>query len=188
MDGFLLTMIVVFLAETGGRTQLLAAALSKRFGNRGDVILALCGATICNSVLAAAAGSLVDGWISEDALRLFTALAYIFAGSGMLAWQRKIDLLEKWKLSPLWTSYCGIFILQFGDKGQFLIAANAANWQAWVLVMLGGIAGILAACIPAIIWRERMADKLPIQTIRMTAGALLLLAGIYLALAAFRII
>lgn len=188
MDGFLLTLIVVFFAETGGRTQLLAAALAQRFGNERDIILALVGATICNSILAAAAGSLVDQWISQDALRLFTALAYIFGGCGMLWWQRGVDLLENWKFSPLWTAFFGIFILQFGDKGQFLIAANAANWDAWILVMIGGIIGVLAAAIPAIIWREKMAKLLPIQAIRMTAGAILLLAGIYLVLMAFRII
>jgi len=188
MDGFLLSMIVLFLVETGGRTQLLAAALAQRFGNERDIILALCGATICNSIISAAAGSIVDGWISEDALRLFTALAYIFAGAGMLSWQRKIDLLEKWKLSPLWTAFFGILILQFGDKGQFLIAANAANWDAWGLIMVGSIAGILAATIPVVIWREKLARHLPIQAIRITVGAVMLLVGVYLALMAFRII
>jgi len=188
MDGFLLTLIVIFFAEMGGRTQLLAAALAARFCNVRDIIVGLLAATICNSMIVAAAGSLIDQWISQDALRLFTALAYIFAGIGMLGWQRKIDLLEKWNLSPLWTSYFGILILQFGDKGQFLIAANAANWDAWILVLIGGVMGVMAAAVPAIIWREKMADLLPIPAIRMTAGSCLLLAGIYLTLIAFRII
>lgn len=188
MDGFLLTLIVIFFTEMGGRTQLLAAALAVRFGNIRDVIIGLLAATICNSMIVAAAGSLIDQWISRDALSLFTALAYIFAGAGMLGWQRKIELLESWKLSPLWTSYFGILILQFGDKGQFLIAANAANWDAWILVLIGGILGVMAAAIPAIVWREKMAKLLPIPAIRMTAGSFLLLAGIYLMLIAFRII
>ncbi|MEE9434457.1 MAG: TMEM165/GDT1 family protein [Sphingorhabdus sp.] len=188
MDGFLITMIAVFLAETGDRTQLLSAALAQRFGNERDVFIGLLAATLLNSFIAVLAGSLVDGWISEDALRLFTSLAYIFAGGGMLLWQRKIDLLEKWKMGPLWTSFFGILILQFGDKGQFLIAANAANWDAWGLVFAGGVAGILAASGLAMILRERLAKILPMQAIRMTAGACLLLIGLYLALMALRLI
>ncbi len=188
MDGFLITMIAVFLAETGGRTQLLSAALAQRFDDEKTVFVALVAATLINSMLAAGAGSILDSWISEDALLLFTALAYIFAGAGMLMWQRKIDLLEKWKLSPLWTSFLGLLILQFGDKGQFLIMVNSANWDAWGLVCAGGIAGVLAASGPAIVLREKLAARLPLKSIRMTAGAAMLLVGLYMALMAFRLI
>ena len=188
MDGFLITLIAVFLAETGDRTQLLSAALAKRFGDNKTVFIALIAATFINSLLAAAAGSVVDGWISEDALRLFTSLAYIFAGGGMLLWQRPIDLLERWKTTPLLTSFFGILILQFGDKSQFLIAANAANSEQWGLVLLGGIVGVAAASGLAIILKERLAKLLPMQAIRMTAGAALLLIGLYLALIALRLI
>lgn len=188
MEGFLITLVAVFLAETGDRTQLLSAALAQRFNDEKTVFIALIAATFINSLLAAAAGSIVDGWISEDALKLFTSLAYIFAGAGMLLWQRPIDLLDGWKTPPLLTAFLGISILQFGDKSQFLIAANAANSEQWGLVMAGGMFGIAAASGLAIVLRERLAEILPMLAIRMTSGAILLLIGIYLALTALRLI
>jgi putative Ca2+/H+ antiporter (TMEM165/GDT1 family) len=188
MDGLLITLIVVFLAETGDRTQLLAAALAQRFGNERKIFFGLIAATVINSLLVAVAGSVIDHWISEDSLRLFTAMAYIFAGIGMLLWRQKIDLLENWKTGPFWTAFLGIGILQFGDKGQFLILVHAANWPMWGMVFAGGVLGMLAACAPAIVWREKLAEILPIQSIRLTAGSFMLLAGLYLALMAFRLI
>jgi putative Ca2+/H+ antiporter (TMEM165/GDT1 family) len=88
----------------------------------------------------------------------------------------------------LLTAFFGILILQFGDKSQFLIAANAANSKHWGLVMAGGMLGIVAASGLAIILRERSAKILPMLAIRMTSGAMLLLIGIYLALMALRLI
>ena len=60
---------------------------------------------------------------SSDAVTMMIALAYIFAGAGMLMWRRSVNQLQGWKLGGFWTAFLGLGILQFGDKGQFIIAA-----------------------------------------------------------------
>ncbi len=185
MDAFLTTFLSVILAEMGDRTQILAAALALRFHKDGTIIAGLALATLLNCMLSAVGGSVIDGWISEAPLKLFAGLAYIFAGAGMLMWRRKVDPLLGWKTGAFWTAFLGLFILQFGDKSQFIIAANAARADLWGFVLAGGFAGIMAACLPAIILRERLAVILPVKPIRWAGGALLLLWGVLLALDAF---
>ena len=188
MDALLATFIAVFLAEIGDRSQILAAALALRYHNNKAVLAGLTLATLLNCALSATIGSRVDDWISDEPLRLFTALAYIFAGAGMLIWRRPVDILTRWKLGALGTSFTGLFILQFGDKSQFLIAAHAANTQVWGFALAGGILGVLGACIPAILLRERLAVIIPLNLIRKIAGSLLLLWGIFLALDALALV
>ncbi len=188
MDAIILTFIILFLAESGDRTQLLGAVLAKRFGHEGQVFLGLMCATVINCVLVAFAGYVMHHFMSADAQRMFAGCAYIFTAFGMLVWRRPLDVLEKWKTGPFLTAFLGIAILQFGDKGQFVIAAHAAWWNDWAFISLSGAAGIMAACAPAIYFKETMAKVLPMHTLRRFFGVLMMMAGMWLVLRAFRLI
>ncbi|MEP3225220.1 MAG: TMEM165/GDT1 family protein [Parasphingorhabdus sp.] len=185
MDAFLTSLFALLLAEIGDRPQILCAALAIRYGRVAPIIGALGLATLLNCVISALGGSAVNQWISEEPLRLFYALSLFLAGIGMVAWRRPVDLLEKWTLGPFWTSFFGLFILQFGDKGQFIIAATAARTDAWYFAAAGGWIGIMLACVPAIVFQEKIAEILPFRLIRRGAGLVFLLIGAILALSAW---
>lgn len=106
----------------------------------------------------------------------------------MLAWRRPVDLLENWSLGPFWTSFLGLFILQLGDKGQFILAATAARTDMWSFAAVGGWFGVMIACVPAILLRQQLATYVPIQTVRYAGGAAFLLIGSILALGAWGIV
>ena len=188
METFLIAFIAVAFAEMCDRPQLLAAALASRFGRNGPVIAGLVIASLINALVSAYAGSFIKDWISEDPLLLFRSLAYLFAGVDMLAPRKAIDLLAGWKTGPFWTSLLGLFILQFGDKSQFIIAVEGAAGQHWLLAALGGWLGMLVAGIAAIILKQRLAELLPLKALRLTAGALMLALGVAMALSAWRIL
>lgn len=188
MDGLLTTLISVLLAEMGDRTQILAAALAIRFRGDRAVLFGLALATLINCALSAVAGSVMDSWISEAPLRLFSALSYLFAGFGMLLWRRPVDVLPGWRTGAFLTSFLGLFILQLGDKSQFIILTQSAQSALWGFVLVGGWIGIMIACVPAIILQDRLAVIIPIKGIRLGGGILLLLWGLYLALGAFTLI
>lgn len=188
MDSLIATFLTLILAETGDRTQLLAAALALRFADNRAVIVGLALASLANCLLSAFAGSFIDQWISQDPLRLFNGLAYGLAGAAMLAGRRKVDLLDRWKTGPFLTAFLGIFILQFGDKGQFIIGANAAMADHWIFPAIGGWLGTLAAIIPAILLRERLARLLPLTKIRIAAGVFFCAFGLFQALRAWHFI
>ena len=188
MDSLLATFFSVLIAEMGDRPQILAAALALRFRNDRMVIWALGLAAALNCAISTVAGSVIDEWISQDPLRLFNGLAYVSAGVAMLWWRRPVDLLDGWKIAPFMTAFLGLFILQFGDKAQFIIAANSAMTPHPMFTGLGGWLGIMAAVVPAILLKERLAQLLPLPTIRKTGGVLLLLWGVLQALHAWRIL
>ena len=188
MDALLATLLSVFLAEMGDRTQILAAALALRYHKNGAVLAGLGCATLLNCSISAAGGSVIDQWISEAPLKLFAGMAYIFAGAGMLMWRRVVDPLSGWKTPAFLTAFLGLFILEFGDKSQFIIAAQAARTDFWGMTLAGGFLGIMAATIPAVILRERLAQIVPLKPIRWASGALLLGWGLVLGLQAFALL
>ncbi len=175
------------LAEFGDRPQILCAALAMRYGRISPIIWGLGLATLCNCMISVIAGSAVNQWISEEPLRLLYALSLVFAGAGMVAWRRPTNLLENWSLGPFWTSFLGLFILQFGDKGQFILAATAARTDMGIFAAVGGWIGVMIACVPAILLRRRLAEVIPIQAVRFGGGAAFLLIGSILALSAWGI-
>ncbi len=187
MDAFLTSLFALLLAEIGDRPQILCAALAIRYGRVKPIIAGLALATLLNSVISAYLGSAVNQWISEDPLQLFYALSLVLAGAGMLAWRRPVDLLEGWTLGPFWTSFLGIFILQLGDKGQFILAATAARTDMWAFAAAGGWIGVMIACVPALIMQEKLAQILPIKTIRQVGGGVFFVIGLFLALSAWGI-
>lgn len=188
MDSLLVTLFSVLLTEMGDRPQILAAALALRFRNERVVIAALAFSTAVNCAISAAAGSVIDQWISEDPVHLFNGLAYVSAGVAMLWWRRPVDLLAGWNMGPFLTAFAGLFILQFGDKAQFIIGANAAMTPHWGFTAVGGWLGIMAAVIPAILLKDQLARRLPLAQIRIAGGLLILFWGIFQALRAWRIL
>jgi len=187
VDAFLTSLFALALAEFGDRPQILCAALAIRYGRLSPIVWGLGLATLCNCAISAVAGTAIHQWISEDALQLFYALSLIFAGIGMVAWRRPVDLLEKWSIGPFWTSFLGLFILQFGDKGQFILIATAARTGMGSFAAAGGWFGVMMACLPAILFHRQLRDNIPMATIRHAGGAAFLLIGAGLALGAWGI-
>jgi len=187
MDALLTSMFAVALAEMGDRPQILCAALAMRFGNNRPVMMGLALATAINCLISAIGGVAVNGWISEDPVKMFYALSLIFAGLGMVMWRRPVDLLDGWTLGAFATSFLGLFILQLGDKAQFIVAATSARTDQWLLAALGGWIGIMAACVPALLMREKLAEILPLRALRLGGGFLLLFIGAIVATSALRL-
>ena len=188
MDAFLTSLFALALAEIGDRPQILCAALVIRYGKVTPILWGLGLATALNCLISALGGSVVNQWISEEPLRLFYALSLIFAGAGMLAWRRPVELLEKWTIGPFWTAFLGIFILQLGDKGQFILAATAARTDMWIFAAIGGWIGVMIACVPALVFQEKLAQMIPITRIRQFGGVVFLIIGGAMALGAWGIL
>lgn len=187
MEAFVTCLLLTALVQMGDRSQLLCAALALRFDKTAQMVAAVVVASGVNAGLAAFGGVVIGDWISRDALRLFYALSLLFAGAGMLAWRRPVDVLEGWRIGTFLTTLLGILILQFGDKGQFIVAATAARSHDLLWPLLGGWAGGALGLLPAVIWRDALATW-PLRSIRIAGAMVITLIGAWLALAAFGLI
>ena len=76
------------------------------------------------------------------------------------------------------------FLAEIGDKTQIATIALAARFEQFYPVVLGTTLGMMLANIPAVLIGDKIADKLPVKAIRITAavmfaalGALTLVGG-----------
>jgi Ca2+/H+ antiporter, TMEM165/GDT1 family len=98
------------------------------------------------------------------------------------------DPLTGWKIGAFATTALGLFILQFGEGTQFLIAGLAVNAKVPALAAIGATLGICAVTIPMALAGVALRDRLPIRAMRIVPAILFLVTGIWSAVSALRLI
>jgi putative Ca2+/H+ antiporter (TMEM165/GDT1 family) len=188
VDVLLTTFLAALLAELGDKTQLLVIILAARFNKPGAVIAAVAVAALANGLIAAAGGVLINGVITLRATSLLVAIALVLAGLGNFFPQKRPDMGSTWKTGAFLTTAGCFFLLEFGDKTQFLTAALAAQYDSLMLAAAGAAAGVAAANVPAALLGERLEKLMPLKGVRAGVGALFLLFGFVVAVNALRLV
>lgn len=188
MDALLPAFLAALFAELGDKTQILAMLLAAKFHRSGAVLAGIAAAALANSLIAAAGGQVIAGLINFRAISLMVALALLGAGLGALIRQRPPALADKWKLGAFGTSAIAVFIVEFGDKTQFLTLTLAARADSLLLAAFGATAGILLAATPAVLLGPDLAKIASLRRIRMGVGLLFLLIGAIAAVAALGLV
>jgi putative Ca2+/H+ antiporter (TMEM165/GDT1 family) len=188
MDGLVTTFLAALLAEFGDKTQLLVAALAVRYGRPGPVLLGVAVAALANSLVAALGGVFIHDFITLRATSLLVALALVFAGVGGLIGGKAPEIGDTSGRSPFLVAAASFFVLELGDKTQFLTGALAARFDTLVLAAAGATAGVIAANVPAALLADRWAALFPMKPVRIAIAALFLVAGFIVAINAWRLI
>jgi putative Ca2+/H+ antiporter (TMEM165/GDT1 family) len=187
VDAFVLSFVVIFVAELGDKSQLMALAFASRY-RAMTVLVAVTLAT-----LLVHAGSVLVG--SAFALALPTAAIQVAAGLAFFvfaAWTIRGDELDdddarraqrtgRWAVVTIGTAF---FLAELGDKtmlATITLATTEEPWGTW----LGSTAGMVAADAMAIALGAFLGTRLPERAVRLFAaasfvvfGALLLLEGL----------
>ena len=187
MDALLTTLIAALLAEIGDRTQLFVIVLAARFGRPGPILAGLALAALANSLIAAFGGTLISDLVNLRALSLLVALALLFAGVGSLIRRKTPDMAASWRTGAFLTAALSLFLLEFGDKTQFLTFALASRFDSVVLASAGAAIGIVAANVPAALLGNRLGQVAPLTAIRYAIAALFLVGGFIVAVKALEL-
>lgn len=188
MEPLVTAFVGAALAEWGDKTHFLVMALAARFGRPGRILAGAALAALAGSAIAAVAGSLLAGIITIRALTLLVAVALLFAGFAGLIGERAPERALKWTHTPFLAAAIGFFVVEFGDRSQFLTFAIAARYDSAVLTALGATAGLLAASVPAALHGEQLAKAAPMRGLKTAIACLFLLAGLIVAIHSRRLI
>lgn len=190
MDSFvtalLVSFAVIFVAELGDKSQLMAMTFATRYRPWPVLI----GITIATGVVHAVSvgvgyglgAALPTGWIN-----LIAAVAFL----GFGAWTLKGDALtdaekekaEKSKGSAILAVSVAFFLAELGDK-TMLATITLATTHGWFGTWLGSTVGMVAADALAILVGRWLGKRLPEKVIKYGAAALFALFGIWLAVEA----
>jgi len=185
VEAFLVSTVVVGLAEIGDKTQILSLMLAARFLRPVPIIFGILFATIANHAAAGLAGTFFGGLLSGPWMRWILGLSFL----SVAVWAMFPDKYEAddrviSRSGAFTATLCAFFIAEIGDKTQIATVGLAARFEQFGPVVIGTTLGMMLANIPAVLIGDRIAEKLPIGAIRITAavvfaalGALTLIGG-----------
>ena len=185
MTALLASFVAAFLCAWGDRTQLLAATLATGTKRPGQVMPGLALAALAGNVVAAFAGTWIAGAITIRAMTLLTALALLFGGLfGLFPRRQKPEAAPRW---PLLATFILCLAAEMGDRTQFLTFALAGRFASAPLAAAGATAGMVAACLPAVMLGDRLQSTIPVRGIRWAVAGVLLITGFIVAMQALQL-
>ena len=171
MDAFLVATGIVALAEIGDKTQLLAFVLAARFRRPLPIILGIFVATLLNHAFAAAVGALVSELLGPSVMRWVLGLSFL----GMAIWTMIPDHIDEAdtalpKFGVFLTTLLAFFLAEMGDKTQVATVALAARYVEMAAVVAGTTLGMMIANVPAVLFGERIANRIPLALVHGMAA------------------
>jgi putative Ca2+/H+ antiporter (TMEM165/GDT1 family) len=179
VEAFLVSTMVVGLAEIGDKTQLLSLMLAGRFRRPVPIICGIFCATIANHAAAGVAGNLLGTLFIGQWARWILGFSFLSVAVWALFPDKYDGGDEPVNRSGVFgATLCAFFLAEIGDKTQIATIGLAARFEQFYAVVIGTTLGMMIANIPAVLIGDRIADKLPVKAIRITAALLFAALGI----------
>ncbi|MEV4203031.1 TMEM165/GDT1 family protein [Micromonospora globbae] len=186
MEGFLAALVisfgVIFVAELGDKSQLMALAFATRYRPM-PVLIGITVATTVVHLASVAIGSGLGAVLPTDWISLVAGVAFL----GFAAWTLRGDTLteeerrkaEKTSRSAVVAVSVAFFLAELGDK-TMLATITLATQHGWVGTWIGSTIGMVAADALAILVGRLLGRRLPEKMIRFGASALFAISGLWL--------
>lgn len=176
---FWLSFSVIFVAELGDKSQLMALAFATRY-RAWPVIAAITTATTIVHLGSVALGAGFSELLPTRWVSLVAALAFF----GFAAWTLRGDALsdeerrraQQNARSAFLTVGVAFFLAELGDK-TMLATITLATRHGWVGVWVGSTLGMVAADALAIVIGRHLGARLPERAVRYGAAVLFTIFG-----------
>ena len=181
MYAFLLSTVVIFVAELGDKSQLMAMTFATRYRAR-DVILAITAATAIVHLASVAIGFWVGTAFADyqDWIAIIAGIAFVIFGLWTLRGDELTDeeaaKARKAKGAAILAVGMAFFLAELGDK-TMLATITLATQHGWFGTWVGSTLGMVAADALAIGVGAVLGRKLPERTITIGAAVLFFLFG-----------
>jgi putative Ca2+/H+ antiporter (TMEM165/GDT1 family) len=180
MTAFWIALSLVFAAEMGDKTQLVALAFATRYNIR-TVLTGVFVATLLVHLLSVGLGEIAGRLLPLSVIDLFSGLAFI----GFGAWTLRGDELDEEeqqrfgnRFGPLLTVALTFILAELGDKTMLATVTIASQQRQALAVWLGSTLGMVIADGLAIWVGRGLGRTLPERAIKYGAAAIFIITGV----------
>jgi putative Ca2+/H+ antiporter (TMEM165/GDT1 family) len=179
---FLLSFGVIFVAELGDKSQLMAMALASRY-QPWPILAGITVATGLVHAVSVLIGAVAGESLPTDWITLFAGIAFLL----FAAWTLRGDQLTaddeaaaaRARRSAFITATTVFFVAELGDK-TMLATITLATREGWFGTWLGSTLGMVAADALAIGIGALLGRNLPERAVRIGASITFLIFGVLL--------
>lgn len=180
MSAFFVSFGLIFFAELGDKSQLVALWFATRY-RWWIVIAAVTAATLVVHLASTAIGASADALLPEPVLLIIVGLSFfVFAAWGLRG--DTLDEAERPVARTLWGSFVlvttAFFLAELGDKTQLATVSLGGSEEDFVGVWLGSTAGMVAADALAIVAGVVLGKRLPERLMATVAAVLFAVFGV----------
>ena len=172
------SFLLVAATEMGDKTQLLAFVLATRFRKPWTIMAGIFTATVLNHVLAASLGSWVSQAIPHQYLKWILAMIFILFAAWILIPDKDEGGDDANRFGAFLTTLITFFLAEMGDKTQLSTIALAAKYQNVALVTIGTTIGMMFSDGLAVVFGEKITEKISMKWVRIFAATLFVAFGI----------
>ncbi|MGI6537533.1 MAG: TMEM165/GDT1 family protein [Caldicoprobacterales bacterium] len=171
--------LLIFVAEMGDKTQILAMAFATRFPVR-KVLVGIGIGAFLNHGLAVVLGSYLSRVVPISTIQMIAGAAFI----GFALWTLKPEKEEDeekepgLQFGPAATVACAFFLGELGDKTQLTAITLAADAGYPLMVLAGTVSGMIATGALGIIIGIKLGDKIPELGIKILAASVFMFFGL----------
>ena len=180
MESFFAALGLVFLAELGDKTQLVALGFGARH-RLAPVLAGVMAAYATTNLLSVVIGGLLGAALPTRAIGLVGGVLFL----GFAVWTLRgadeddEELDETGDRSVFWTVYAAMFVAELGDKTMLATATLAAQGNP-VLVWFGATIGINLSGTLGVLLGRWFGTRLPERVTRIGSAVLFAVFGIVL--------
>ena len=180
MQAFWLSFAMIFLAELGDKSQLLALALATCYSPR-TVLWGIFWSTLAVHVFSTGIGWLMGDLLPTDLITFAAGVSFIIFGF----WTLRGDSLDddetgecKTGVNPFWLVFSTFFMAELGDK-TMLSTISLATTNPFIPVWIGSTIGMVVSDGLAVWVGRMMGKRLPEKVVTTGAAVVFLLFGAY---------
>lgn len=182
MHALLVSFGIIFVAELGDKSQLMALAFAARYRPL-PILVGITGATAVVHGLSVVAGALLGEALPTRAISIIAGIAFL----GFAAWTMRGDRLDddeaskahRSARSAILAAATAFFLAELGDK-TMLATITLATTEGLVGTWVGSTVGMVAADALAIAVGAQLGKRLPETAIKIGAATSFVVFGLLL--------
>ncbi|WP_313409738.1 TMEM165/GDT1 family protein [Aeromicrobium sp.] len=183
MEAVFIAAALVFVAELGDKSQIMAMTFATRYRAR-TVILGMGIACAVINLASALVGEALGQFIPQDVLRIVAGIVFLVFAA-LTAWSLRGDEHEE---EPSVVPHSGRALLavglafalaELGDKTMFATMTLATQYP-WFWVWIGSTIGMLVSITLAVLLGKQVLKVLPVRAVHAVAALLFAALGIWM--------
>ncbi|QXM06851.1 TMEM165/GDT1 family protein [Crassaminicella indica] len=178
LQEFIRSLFLIFIAEMGDKTQILAMAFATRF-KVYQVLLGVFIGSFLNHGIAVALGTYLSKLISINTIQIIAGFLFV----GFALWTLKMDEEDEEEnkgknYGPVLTVALAFFIGELGDKTQLTAITLSVDANFPIFVLLGTVSGMVFTSALGIFVGSKIGEKVSEFTMKWVAASIFMFFGI----------